>query len=222
MNFGYDLDFSYLLQHDRELALGLCRTVAITAVGIAGGVVLGFGGAVARVERVTALSPIVAALVEFIRTTPLFVQIFFLYFGLPEIGVNLDSLWVACIALVIWGGAYNVENFRAAIEAVPPSWREAAIALGLRRGQTFRLITAPVALRIAMPSLTNTAIEILKGSALMVAISFPELTDTGINLVAVSFRVFEVFIALGAAYLLLAAGLARGMRALEGRLAWPG
>jgi polar amino acid transport system permease protein len=222
MDFGYNLDFWYLVRHAGELALGLGWTVAITAVGIAGGVVLGFAGAVVRVERVRGLALVVAALVEFIRTTPLFVQIFFLYFGLPEIGLDLDALGVACVALVVWGGAYNVENFRAAIESVPRSWREAAAALGLRRFQIFRLITAPVAVRIAMPSLTNTAIEILKGSALMVAISFPELTDTGINLVAVSFRVFEVFIALAAAYLLLAAGLARGMRALESRLAWPG
>jgi len=222
MNFGYDLDFWYLVQHGRELALGLGWTVAITAIGGAGGAVLGFVGAVVRVERVKGLSLLVAALVEFIRTTPLFVQIFFLYFGLPEIGLDLDALSVACVALVIWGGAYNVENFRAAIESVPQAWRETASALGLRRGQIFWLITRPVALRIAMPSLTNTAIEILKGSALMVAISFPELTDTGINLVAVSFRVFEIFIALAATYLFLAAGLARGMRALESRLAWPG
>jgi len=132
----------------------------------------------------------------------------------------MPSAWPA--SRFIWGGAYNVENFRAAIESVPQAWRETASALSLRRGQIFRLITVPVALRVAMPSLTNTAIEILKGSSLMVAISFPELTDTGINLIAVSFRVFEVFIALSAAYLLLAAGLARGMRAFESHLAWPG
>lgn len=221
MSFGYALDPGYLLRHASELALGLCWTVVITIIGIAGGGILGFLGALARVRRTPVLAPAVRAIVEFIRTTPLFVQIYFLFFGLPEIGLRLGAFSVACLSLVIWGGAYNVENFRAAIEAVPAAWSEAAAALALKPAQIFRLVVAPVALRIAMPSLTNTAIEVLKGSALMVAISFPELTDTAVNLVAVSFRVFEVFIALAAAYLLLAAGLARCMRALEHRMAWP-
>ncbi len=221
MNFGYALDPGYIVAHLADLAAGLLWTLALTAIGLAGGSALGLIGGAVRAYRVPLLSPLVGGCVELIRTTPLFVQIFFLYFGLPDLGVRVSGFAVASAALVIWGAAYNVENFRAALEAVPRPYREAARALGLRPLQAFLAVALPVACRIAMPSVTNTSVETLKNSALMLAISFPELTDTAVNLVAVSFRVFEVFITIGAVYLLLAAGLTRAMRGLERRLAWP-
>jgi polar amino acid transport system permease protein len=159
--------------------------------------------------------------VEAVRTTPLFVQIFFLYFGLPEIGITAPALAVATMALVIWGAAYNTENFRAAIEAVPPGFHEASRALGLRSRRMFLLVTAPIALRIALPSVTNTSVETLKNSALMLAISFPELTDVAVKMVAISFRVFEVFTTIAVTYLVLTMLLTHAMRTLERRLAWP-
>lgn len=221
MSFGYALDPGYVAAHLGELALGLGWTVVLTVIGFLLGTLLGLLGAAVRVARVPLLSPIVAAAVEFIRTTPLFVQIFFLYFGLPDLGLRAPGFVVASAALVIWSAAYNVENFRAAIGAVPRSYHEAALALGLKPRTVFRRITLPMALRLAMASVTNTGVETLKNSALMVAISFPELTDTAVDLVAVSFRVFEVFTVIGAAYLLLTAAFTWLMRRLERRMAWP-
>ncbi len=222
MNFGYQLDFSYVLDHAGELAAGLGWTLALTAIGVVGGVAGGLVGGIIRAYRVPILSPVVGAGVTFIRATPLFVQIFFLYFGLPELGVNLPALWVAALSLAIWGSAYNTENIRPAIEAVPLAYREAARALNLPPVATFRLVILPIATRYALPSIANTAVETLKGSSLMLAISFPELTDVTMNLISVSFRVFELFFVLGAVYLLLSAGLTRAMRGLERRFAWPG
>ena len=221
MNFGYQLDFGYVLAHAGQLGMGVVWTLVLTAIGVCGGTALGaFAGAL-RAYRVPIASPLIHGVVEFIRTTPLFVQIFFLYFGLPELGIELAAFPVAALALVVWSAAYNTENFRAAIEAVPAEYQEASRALGLSRAAMFRLVVMPVALRYAMPSVTNTAIETLKGSALMLAIGFPELTDVTMDLIAVSFRVFELFLVLGAAYLLLAAGLSRLMRMVEAHLAWP-
>jgi len=221
MNFGYQLDPGYILAHADALLAGLAWTVALTAIGLVGGIALGILGGVARAYHVPVVSPAIACVVEFIRTTPLFVQIFFLYFGLPELGLELPGLAVASLSLVIWGAAYNTENFRAAIEALPHGYAEAARALGLRGRATFRLVSLPILIRYALPSVTNTSVETLKGSSLMLAISFPELTDTTINLVSVSFRVFELFFVLGITYLLLAAALTRLMRAFENHLAWP-
>jgi len=221
VNVGYELDPGYIIEHVGELSLGLVWTVVLTAIGLVGGTLFGLVGGAVRAYRIRAASPLVGACVEFIRTTPLFVQIFFLYFGLPEIGIRASGFTVACLALVIWGAAYNVENFRAAIEAVPKERHEAAQALGLRPVPTFILIVLPEAIRLALPSVTNTSVETLKNSALMLAISFPELTDTAVNLVAVSFRVFEVFITIGAVYLLLTVCLTRAMREIERRMAWP-
>lgn len=221
MNFGYQLDPWYIVEHLPELASGLAWTIALTVSGIVGGTALGLVGGAIRSYRVRVLSPLVGGFVEIIRTTPLFVQIFFLYFGLPEIGVTASALTVANIALIVWGAAYNVENFRAAIDAVPPGCRDAAKALGLNRLRTFQLVVAPVAIRIAMPSVTNTSVETLKNSALMLAINFPELTDVAVNMVAVSFRVFEIFITIAVTYLFLTAALTRAMREIEHRMAWP-
>ncbi len=221
MTFGYQLDFGYVLRHAGDLAGGLAWTIALTTIGVAGGVGGGVVGGVIRATRLPIASPVVAAAVAFIRATPLFVQIFFLYFGMPELGLNLPAGVVAALSLMIWASAYNTENIRAAIGAVPASYGEAAQALGLRPLTSFRLVILPVAMRFALPSLANTAVETLKGSALMLAVSFPELTDVTLDLMAVSFRVFELFFVLGGAYLLLSAGLTRGFRALEQRLAWP-
>lgn len=221
MDFGYELDPGYIVEHLGELSLSFIWTIVLTTIGLVGGTLLGLVGGAIRSYRVRIASPLIGACVEFIRTTPLFVQIFFLYFGLPDMGLRASGFIVACLALVMWGAAYNVENFRAAIGAVPKEYHEAAQALGLRPIPVFLLITLPVAVRLAIPSVTNTSAETLKNSALMVAISFPELTDTAVNLVAVSFRVFEVFITIGAVYLLLTAGLTRMMREVERRMAWP-
>jgi polar amino acid transport system permease protein len=222
VNFGYQLDFVYVLHHAGALATGLAWTVVLTAIGVLGGVAGGVLGGAVRAYRAPVVAPLVGAVVEFIRATPLFVQIFFLYFGLPELGVRLPTLAVACLSLVIWGSAYNTENLRAAIEAVPVGFDEAARALGLRPRLVFRLVTLPIALRHALPSVANTAVETLKGSSLMLAISFPDLTDVTMNLMSVSFRVFELLLVLGAAYLALAAALTWLMRKLERHLAWPG
>ncbi len=221
VTFGYQLDFFYVLDHASALLAGLGWTVVLTAIGLLGGVAGGLAGALIRVYRAPVASPLVAGGVAFIRATPLFVQIFFLYFGLPELGIELPAVAVAALSLVIWAAAYNTENLRAAIEAVPAGYIEAARSLGLRPRGIFRLVVLPIALRYALPSVANTAVETLKGSALMVAISFPELTDVTINLIAVSFRVFELFMVLGAAYLLLSAGLTRSLRGLEQLLSWP-
>jgi polar amino acid transport system permease protein len=121
----------------------------------------------------------------------------------------------------VWVAAYNTENFRAAIESVPAGIQEGTRSLGLRPIPAFMLVTLPLAWRIALPSVTNTSIETLKNTALMVAISFPELTTTVVDHVAVSFRVFELFMVLGAAYLLLGAAIAKAFRAIEARLALP-
>jgi His/Glu/Gln/Arg/opine family amino acid ABC transporter permease subunit len=221
VSFGYQLDFGYVLDHAGELGAGLAWTLALTAIGLIGGLCGGLVGGVIRAYRLPLASPAIAAFVAFVRATPLFVQIFFLYFGLPELGLNLPAGVVAGLSLVIWGSAYNTENVRAAIEAVPPHYAEAARALGLRPATTLRLVILPVAARFAVPSITTTAVETLKGSSLMLAISFPELTDVTMNLISVSFRVFELFLVLGAAYLLLSVGLTQAMRALEQRLTWP-
>jgi His/Glu/Gln/Arg/opine family amino acid ABC transporter permease subunit len=203
------------------LADGLKFTLIVSAIGIVGALLIGILAAACRSERVPVLNGLTSGYVELFRNTPLLVQIFFLYFALPAIGIKLASFTVAWLSLVLWGGAYQVENFRAGFEAVGLGYREAARALGLGRGVTFTAVVLPIGLRIALPSLANIAISILKNSSYMVAISFHELTDTAVNIVSLSFRVFEMFLVIGIIYLGIAWLLGLGAGSLERRLALP-
>ncbi|GAB3442063.1 amino acid ABC transporter permease [Actinophytocola sediminis] len=219
---GYEFDPGFVLDHLPELADGLVRTLAISAIGMAGSLVVGvLGGAVAAL-RIPVLRQLVSCYVEVFRNTPLLVQIFFLYFALPEAGIALSGFTVGWLSLLLWGGAYNVENFRAGFEAVEHGYVEACRALGFSRLAAFRQTNFPIGARIATPSVTNILISVFKNSSFMVAISYPELTETAVGVVAVSFRVFEMFLAIGIVYLGLVWLLSVGSGALERRFAIPG
>jgi polar amino acid transport system permease protein len=217
----YTLDPAYVLKTLPELAAGLRFTLLVSLVGITGSLLVGLVGGALRAARVPVVDQVVGAYVEFFRNTPLLVQIFFLYFGLPELHLTFSAFNVAWLALVLWGGAYNVENFRAGFQAVNRGYQEAARALGLTAWTTFLYVVVPIGLRTALPSLSNTCISVLKNSSYMVAISFPELMTTAVNIVSLSFRVFEVFGAIAVIYLVLVWALSGFMSVVERRLALP-
>lgn len=218
----YALQPEYIHHVLPELLAGLRITLAISAIGVAGAVAVGLVGGGLRAFRVPVASQFTSVYVEAMRNTPLIVQIFFLYFALPNVHVTLSAFTVGWLSLVLWGGAYNIENFRAGFEAVGRGPREAAMALGLSGLQGFRYVVLPIGFRIALPSLTNTCISVVKNSSYLVAISLPELTTAAVNIVAQSFRVFEVFIAIGAVYLVLVWLLAAVMAGVDRRLMLPG
>src|ERR687887_899913 len=202
MIVGVAFDWSYVTDNAGELAHGLGQTLELSAIAIAGSFVVGAVLGAARAHRVPVVSQLAAAYVEVIRNTPILVQIFFLYFGLPEVGVTLKPFYVAVLAVLIWGGAFNTENFRAGFEAVPKRYREAALALGFSRLATFLNVTLPIGGRIALPSSINTYVSVLKNTALLYSIGFAELTNTAYSLDSESFKPSEVYFALGATYLI--------------------
>ncbi|MET8632683.1 amino acid ABC transporter permease [Streptomyces sp. NPDC004096] len=219
---GYHFDPGFIVDHLGDLGTGLLRTLAISAIGMAGSLVVGaLLGAVSSL-RIPVARQLITVYVEMFRNTPLLVQIFFLYFALPETGLQLGGFTVGWLSLLLWGGAYNVENFRAGFEAVEGGYVEACRALGFPRPAAFRHVTLPIGARIALPSVTNILISVFKNSSFMVAISYPELTETAVNLVAVTFRVFEMFLAIGIVYLGLVWLMSLAARAVEGRFAIPG
>lgn len=219
---GYQFHWGVIGEHLPELWDGLLRTLAISAIGMAGSVVVGIvlGGAAAL--RIPVLRTLIWVYVEIFRNTPLLVQIFFLYFALPDIGISLSGFTVGWLSLVLWGGAYNVENFRAGFQAVDRSYVEGCRALGFPRLAAFRRVNLPLGWRASLPSVTNTLVSVFKNSSFMIAISFPELTETTVNIVAVSFRVFELFIVIGVVYLGLVWLMSLGAQFIERRFAVPG
>ncbi|MEV4754798.1 amino acid ABC transporter permease [Micromonospora sp. NPDC049559] len=219
---GYRFDPGFLVDHLDELARGLLRTLGVGVLGMAGALAVGLLLGALAALRVPVARQLVRVYVEVFRNTPLLVQIFFLYFALPEVGLRLDAFTVGWLSLLLWGGAYNVENFRAGFEAVDGGYLEACRALGFPRLAAFRQVALPLGWRVALPSVTNTEISVLKNSSFLVAISFPELTQTAVDIVAVSFRVFEMFLVLGVVYLGLVWLMSLGARAVERRFAVPG
>ncbi len=136
-----------------------------------------------------------------IRNTPILVQIFFLFSGCPQIGIRLEAFTVAWLSVMIWGGAFNTENFRAGFEAVPARYREAGFALGFGGIATFLNVTLPIGGRIALPSSINTYISVLKNTSLMYVISYPELTTTALQIQALTLETVETFTVLALTYL---------------------
>ena len=214
-------DWSYVTDNWDELLWALKRTLQVSAIAIAGAFVIGLVLGAARAARVPVVSQLAAVYVEIIRNTPILVQIFFLYFGLPQIGIRLDAFTVAWLAVTIWGGAFNTENFRAGFEAVPARYREAGLALGFSRLATFANVTLPIGGRIALPSSINTYISVVKNTSLMYVIAYPELTKTALDIQALTLQTIETFTVLAVAYLTIVWSMSALIRVLERRLALP-
>ena len=227
MILGITYDLWSFVSENRELLLrGLGKTLLVSAIAIFGSFVIGAVFGAARAHRVPVISQIAGVYVEVIRNTPILVQIFFLYFGLadpigPWPGIKLDVFTVAWLSVMIWGGAFNTENFRAGFEAVPHRFREAGLALGFSRLATFFNVTLPIGGRIALPSSINTYIAVLKNTALLYVISYEELTTTALQINALTLETAETFTVLAVVYLTLVWSLSIAIRALESRLALP-
>ncbi len=212
---------AFLEENWDELADALRRTLEVAAIAIAGVVVIGAVLGAARAHRIPVISQLAAVYVEVIRNTPILVQIFMLFYGLPQLGVRLDVFTVAWLSLMIWGGAFNTENFRAGFLAVPYRYREAGLALGFSRLRTFLNITLPIGGRIALPASINTYIAVLKNTSLLYVISFAELTFTAYQINSDTLQTTETFFVLGVTYLVIVWTLSALIRLLESHLALP-
>jgi polar amino acid transport system permease protein len=217
---GYDL-WAFVSEYHEELLHGLENTLKVSAVAIGGSYAIGIVLGAARAHRIPVVSQVAAVYVEVIRNTPILVQIFMLFYGLPQLGIVLDQFTVAWLSVTIWGGAFQTENFRAGFTAVSHNQREAAFALGFRPLAAFLNVTLPIGGRIALPSSINTAISVVKNTSLMYVIGYPELTTTALNISNLTLQTTEALTVLGIVYLALVWSLSASIRVLEGHLALP-
>jgi len=211
----YNFDFDYIWSSAPALLDGFILTVQVTAISIVLTVIVGVIGAVIRVLAVPVLSHLVIAYVSLVRNTPLLAQIFFIFYGLPSIGLGLSIFNSGVLALVIWGGAYNVENVRGGFLAVPKGLREAGASLGLRPLPYMWLIAIPLGIRVSLPAVLNTSVSVLKNSAYLQAIGLAELTFVAMERIAMDFRTLEMFAAIGLIYLGLVLTLSILVRRIE-------
>jgi His/Glu/Gln/Arg/opine family amino acid ABC transporter permease subunit len=216
-----EFDFAYLTEQWPALMRGLWLTVQVSALSIVLSILVGVLGAAVRVLQVPVLDKLVVGYVEFIRNTPLLAQLFFIFYGLPGLGLRLSLFWSGVLCLTVWAGAYQIENVRGGIETVGKGLREAAFSLGLSPWRFFRLVAAPMAIRVGLPSMLNTSISLLKNSSYLQAIGLAELTYVAIDRISMDFRTIEMFAAICVIYLLLVLALSFFASRLEYRLNAP-
>ncbi|MFG1278663.1 amino acid ABC transporter permease [Xanthobacter autotrophicus] len=217
---AYSFDFSSLADYVPVLVKGVAITVELIAVGGALGVTLGIACAWAKTQGPRWLRPLVEAYVELIRNTPFLIQLFFIFFGLPAIGVGLTEMQAAILAMVINLGAYACEIIRAGIEATPKGQFEAGASLAMSRLQTFRHVVLVPALQKIWPALSSQIVIVMFGSAVCSQISVEELTFAANFIQSRTFRAFEAYIVATVLYLALAVLVRQVMRGI-GALVFP-
>jgi His/Glu/Gln/Arg/opine family amino acid ABC transporter permease subunit len=212
------MDWSIIVMALPILAVGLLATLKVCLAAIAIGIVLGFVLGFGALSRFRAVRIAVLAYVDFVRGTPLLVQIFLVYFALPVIGINFNEYWAGVIALSLNAGGFICEIVRASMQSVDRGQTEAAQSIGMQHGQIVLHVLFPQAWRRILPPLTNELISLIKGSALLSAISVYELTHAGQEIIATYFSPFEIFLLIALYYYALISALAWLSRYLERRL----
>jgi His/Glu/Gln/Arg/opine family amino acid ABC transporter permease subunit len=211
-------DFRLIVESIPFLVKGAVYTVQVSVLAIVFGLVLGWMLGLVAVSGVRWLRAIAWGYVQFIRGTPLLVQIFLIYFGLPALGINIPAYWSGVIALGLNSAGFQAEIVRAGIESIDRGQTEAARSIGMSGFQTLLFILVPQTIRRVIPPLTNELITLTKSSSLLSAIAVLELTHAGQAIIARTFAPFEIYAAVAVFYLILVAALSRGSALLERRV----
>ncbi|MAA99814.1 MAG: amino acid ABC transporter permease [Stappia sp.] len=197
------------------LLSGVWLTIAVTVLSLALATALGLVWALCRTSGIAALATPVRLLVEFIRGIPILVILFYIYFVMPEIGLDLTAFQAGVIGLALTYSCYIGETFRAGIEAVDRGQIEAAKSIGMRQGLMMRRVVLPQAFRIVVPPYANNIIMLLKDSSQVSVISVAELTMQGKMLASSTFNNLTVFTLVALLYLCLTLPLNFVMRRVE-------
>jgi polar amino acid transport system substrate-binding protein len=202
------------------LLQGALVTLEISVLSMALAIGLGLMLAVFRVFGPPLVAWPVIGFIEVIRGTPLLIQLFIIFYGLPSLGIKFSPLSAAVIGLGLNYAAYEAENYRAGIQSIPRGQLDAALALGLTRIQTIRKIVLPQAVRLVIPPVTNDFIALLKDSSLVSVITMVELTKMYDQLAATNYDYIGIGLLTAAIYFVLGLPIARLSRTLEARLAY--
>jgi putative glutamine transport system permease protein len=216
------LDFSILSNYKQEFLSGFATTLEVSLMALVGSFILGAILAVMRLAPFKPLNVLSRIYVEFIRNTPILIQVFFFYFGLPALGIQLTPFVSGTLGLTVYTGAFIAEVIRAGIQSVPQGQMEAGRASGLTYMQTMRYIILPQAVKIVIPALGNQFLNLVKNSAVLAVISGGDLMYQGDIVSSNTFVVFDVYIFVAMFYLLITIPLSIFVNLLEHRLAKTG
>lgn len=212
-----EMDFLPVLANWPMLLKGLVLTTVLTGIALPLGMLLGVACAWARLHGGLTLRTVVASYVEVFRNTPFIIQLFFLFFGLPSLGLRMSPETASILAMTLNLGAYACEQIRAGIEATPRGQIEAAQCLALNRWQIFTRVVLPPSLGRVWPALTGQMIIVMLGSAVCSQISTEEISYAANLISSRTFRSFESYIVVTLSYLLLAVLLRQALNWLGPR-----
>ena len=216
------MDLSGLTQLLRDalplMLKGAAWTLLLAVASVFFGAIIGTFVAVTRLAKLPGLSQFAALYVSCMRGTPLLVQLFVIYFGLPSIGIQFDPISAGILGLSLNVGAYLSETIRGAINGVEHGQWNAARSLGLTQAQTLRYVIGPQALRLAVPSLSNSLISLIKDTSLVSVIAVGELMLATKEVIATTFQPFPLYLAAAGIYWAMSASFEKLQSKLEVRL----
>jgi polar amino acid transport system permease protein len=219
----YQWDFTVVWRNSHLLLWGLLGTLKVTGAALALGLPLGLAVALMRLSRARAVSLPAGVFVEFFRSTPPLVQLFWCFFALPIlIGVRVDSFQAAVMTLSIQSSAFFAEVFRGGIVSVERGQWEAARALGMTYGQLLRRVVLPQAVKRMIPAFLERAIELMKTTTLVATVAYADLLFEASDIAQKTFRPLEVFTAAAAIYFVVIFAASRVVQVSERRLARSG
>jgi polar amino acid transport system permease protein len=216
------LDWSFIQEYAPMYVKAAGLTLRIGVYGICLSLVVGLICAAAQFRRVPVLRRVVSVYVELSRNTPLLVQLFFLYFGLPKLGIRISAEGCAVIGLTFLGGSYMAEAFRSGLESVEKIQRESALSLGLTEAQTLGYVILPQALAVSVPPLCANVIFLIKETSVFSAIALADLMYVAKDLIGLYYKTAESLGMLVVAYLVLLLPISIVASLLERRLRYAG
>ena len=216
------MDWSFIREYASLYVEAAGLTLRIGLYGIVLSLALGLFCAVIQFRRVPVVRRIVAVYIELSRNTPLLVQLFFLYFGLPKLGIRISAEGCAVIGLTFLGGSYMAEAFCSGLESVEQIQRESALSLGLTELQTMRFIVVPQALAVSVPPLCANVVFLIKETSVFSAIALADLMYVAKDLIGLYYKTAESLGMLVAAYLMILLPISIIASILERRLRYAG
>ena len=197
------MDLSVMAEYLPRYGEAFLLTLKIGWTGIALSLLIGLGAAFIRHFRTPVLSGIVGAYIELFRNTPLLVQLFFIYFGLPKLGLAVSPELCGAVGLGLLGGSYMAESFRSGLEAVPEAQSLSALSLGMTRRQLFIHVVLPQAFSVSAPSVVANVIFLLKETSVFSAISLMDLMFSAKDLIGLYYNTTECLLLLVAFYIVM-------------------
>lgn len=212
------MDWSFIKEFTPMYAVAAGLTLKLALFGILFSVIIGLICSMIQYLKIPVLKWLISCYIELSRNTPLLVQLFFLYFGLPRLGIKLSSEACGIIGLAFLGGSYMAEAFRSGIESVEKSQIESGLSIGLSQGQIIRYITAPQAISVSVPALCANVIFLIKETSVFCAVALADLMYIAKDLIGLYYKTDEALFMLVAAYLVVLLPISIASSLIERRL----